>query len=76
VIIIEVEDDGIGRKKARELQPRKENKYKSLSTSITAERIRVLNRTLKNKITLEIRDLMDAGNEPSGTLVRIEIPVN
>jgi LytS/YehU family sensor histidine kinase len=75
-IIIEVEDNGIGRKKAAELQPSQESPYRSLSTSITAERVRVLNRTLSQKISLEILDLMDADNKPSGTLVRIEIPIN
>jgi sensor histidine kinase YesM len=75
-IIIEVEDNGIGRKKAAELQPKQESQYKSLSTSITAERVRVLNKTLTQKISLEIRDLMNANQEPSGTLVRIAIPIS
>lgn len=76
MLIIEIEDDGIGREKAGELQPNKRSGHKSLSTSIIEDRIRVLNKTLKNKITLEILDLTDAGDEPSGTLVRIEMPVN
>jgi tetratricopeptide (TPR) repeat protein len=76
VIIFEVEDDGVGRKKASELQVKQKSKHKPLSTSITAERIRVLNKTLEKKIKLEIRDLTDARHEPLGTLVRIELPDN
>nr|NQU93208.1 histidine kinase [Bacteroidota bacterium] len=49
---LEVEDDGVGREKAREILYKQNKDHKSLATAITHERIRVLNRKLKNKIQL------------------------
>lgn len=74
VTIFEVEDDGIGREKARDLLLKQEENHKSLATVITRERIAALNRKSKKKITLEIIDLKDEKGQASGTLVRFEIP--
>ncbi len=76
IIIIEIEDNGIGREKAKELLPKPQTGYKSLSTSITQERIQVLNRSLKKKIKLNILDLKDSSGEPSGTKIILQIPFN
>ena len=73
-LVFEVEDDGVGREKAREILYKQNRKHKSLATAITIERISVLNKKLKRKIMLHILDLMDANNKPSGTIVQIEIP--
>jgi len=40
-----------------------------MATSITRERIRVINRKLRHKITMEIIDLKDETGEASGTRV-------
>lgn len=74
-VVCEVEDDGVGRQKAQEILYSQNRDHKSLATAITYERIRVINKKLKNNITLLIEDLKNAKNEPSGTLVRIEIPL-
>ena len=74
MIVFEVEDDGVGREKAREILYKMNKEHKSLATDITRERIRVLNKKLKSKIMLHILDLMNTENEPSGTKVQIEIP--
>lgn len=73
-VVCEVEDDGVGREKAREILYGHDKDHRSLATSITMERIRVLNKKLRNKINLFILDLTDERNNPSGTLVRINIP--
>jgi hypothetical protein len=73
--IFEVEDDGIGRERARDLLLKQEESHKSLATVITRERIAALNRKSKKKITLEIIDLMDENGNARGTLVRFGIPV-
>lgn len=73
-LVFEVEDDGVGREKAREILYTQNREHKSLATAITIERIRVLNKKLKKKIMLHILDLMDANNQPSGTKVQIKIP--
>ncbi len=74
-VVCEVEDDGIGRQKAQEILYGQDRDHKSLATAITYERIRVLNKKLKRKITLLIQDLKDAENEPSGTKVILQIPI-
>ncbi len=75
LLVIEVEDDGIGREKAQELLMEQEKDHKSLSTGIILERLKVLNRKRKRKITIEITDLVDSNGNPLGTLVRTTIPV-
>ena len=70
-----IEDDGIGREKSDELRRQFDKDHKSLATSITQERIKVLNRRLKNKITMEILDLKDENGEARGTRVVFEVPV-
>ncbi|GAP44260.1 hypothetical protein TBC1_1261 [Lentimicrobium saccharophilum] len=72
--IFEVEDDGVGREKAQEIIEKQDKGHKSLATKLTQERIAVLNRKSKKKITLEIIDLKDDEGNAKGTLVRFEIP--
>jgi len=74
-IIIEIEDDGIGRAKAKELLLQQNKDHKSMATSIIEERIRALNKTLKKKITLSILDLENDHGEAVGTRVVLEVPV-
>ncbi len=74
MILIELKDDGIGRKKAQEIQYEQNKGHRSLATAITMERIKLLNKKLKKKITLRIDDLNNGLNTPAGTRVVIEIP--
>jgi len=73
-IVIEVEDNGIGRQKAQEITRQQDARHQSLATVITRERIAALNRKSKSKITLEITDLTGPEGSATGTLVRFEIP--
>ena len=75
-MVIEMKDDVIGSEKARELVPKPQAGHKSLATTITQERIQVLNKSLQKKITLNIHDLKDSENELDGTRIRIEIPLS
>jgi tetratricopeptide (TPR) repeat protein len=75
ILIFEVEDDGIGRQKAREIAILKDPEHKSMATSLTRERLANLNRKLNEKIRLEIIDLQNALGEATGTMVRFGIPV-
>jgi len=75
LLLFEVEDDGIGRQKAMEMMMQQERDHKSIATSITMERIRILNKKLKHPITMNIVDLTDENNKPVGTKVTFEIPV-
>jgi len=74
-LILEIEDNGIGRQKARELLLKRDRHHKSVATNITRERIDVLNRKLTKKITLDIIDLKDEKGKAKGTKVIFEIPV-
>lgn len=73
-LLVEVQDDGIGRDKAKELLKMHSMDHKSLATSITEERIQILNKTMKRKISLDILDLKNEKNEPAGTRVVLLIP--
>ncbi|MBW6474381.1 MAG: histidine kinase [Anaerolineaceae bacterium] len=74
-LLLEIEDNGIGRERAQELLRQRDKGHKSLATAITRERIAILNRKLKHKITLDIIDLKDEQGEASGTRVVFVIPV-
>nr|WP_262899627.1 PAS domain S-box protein [Chryseosolibacter histidini] len=67
-IVFEIEDDGIGRKAAREIRQQNFPGHRSLGSALTEERLNLINK--KNEISLEIEDLFDAGR-PCGTKVKI-----
>ncbi len=75
IIRIEVEDDGVGRDKAREIESKQHRIHRSMSTSITHERLMRINRKLKSKIRMEIIDLKDENGVAGGTRVTFGIPV-
>lgn len=73
-----VEDNGIGRKKARmlKLQDPKFQNHRSRGTAITEERLRILHQSEPNEVFVEIVDLIDAETSiPTGTQVKIKIPI-
>jgi len=73
-ITCEIEDDGVGREKAWEVEYSKMGKHKSLATEIILDRIKILNKKLKQKISLNILDLKSQTNETIGTMVRLDLP--
>ncbi|MCF8370001.1 MAG: histidine kinase [Bacteroidales bacterium] len=73
-IMYTIEDDGIGRARAQETSIKLDNNYKSLATQITRERIAVINKKLKQKISLEIIDLKDEAGIGVGTKVVFRLP--
>jgi tetratricopeptide (TPR) repeat protein len=75
LIRFEVEDDGVGREKSREIELKQKQGHRSLSTSITHDRLTKLNKKLKTKIHLEITDLKNDLGEACGTRVSFGIPV-
>jgi tetratricopeptide (TPR) repeat protein len=72
---ISIEDDGVGRARAREFEDLKRKNHTSVSTSLIRERLRILNKKSRRKITLEIQDLYDEPGEAAGTRVEIVVPV-
>ena len=75
MIRFEVEDDGVGREKAKEIELKQKRIHRSMSTSITQERLIKLNKKLKHKIQMEITDLKDNLGVACGTKVSFGIPV-
>jgi hypothetical protein len=67
-----IEDNGVGRKRARELSGWKN--HSSAGIAMVKKRLDLLN-DLKKDTTIKIIDLME-GNLPSGTRVELNIPIN
>jgi len=76
LILCEIEDNGIGRKKAAAFKSKERIKHKSKGTMIVKKRIELLNLKAQQKITCDTIDLEESNSELSGTLIRIEIPVS
>ena len=77
-ILCVVEDNGIGREKARELQERNgySQQHKSRGTSITEKRLELLHSDRKDHFSVKIIDLKDPlSMEALGTRVEILIPI-
>lgn len=70
-----VEDNGIGRKLAR-AKKAKRAAHISHGMPITAQRLLLLNRDRKLKTLVSVTDLYDSLDNPLGTRVQIEIPIN
>ena len=77
-ILCTIEDNGIGREKARELQQRDnyQQKHKSRGTSITEKRLELLHNDRKDSFSVKIIDLADPlSMDALGTRVEILIPI-
>lgn len=70
-----IEDDGVGRQKAKEKDNWKPKDYVSSGINTTQERLKILNDLdrKKAKSTMEIIDLYDESNNPKGTRVQLKI---
>ena len=73
LIIISIEDNGIGLQKSMEMKTSHQKKHNSRGLKNTDERINLLNSLYKSKIKFTITD--KKGDE-SGVIVTIEFPVN
>ena len=68
-----IEDNGVGREEALELQQKSVWKSKSLGLKITEERLRLLSKELQKQL-IRITDLKDALGQALGTRVEVSIP--
>lgn len=77
-ILCVVEDNGIGREKAHQMQmqdPKFQN-HRSMGTSITEKRLQILHNSKDKGVFVKTIDLKDAKTgEPKGTRVEIKIPI-
>jgi sensor histidine kinase YesM len=73
-IICIIEDNGIGRKKAAEINTQKRKSHVSMGASITEKRIELINVLYKQSLTINYTDIIDEKGNPKGTKVEINIP--
>jgi LytS/YehU family sensor histidine kinase len=74
LLLVEITDNGIGRKASAELNAENRGEHQSFATSAMEKRIELLNHERKDVVGVEIRDNFE-GNLPTGTTVIIRIHV-
>jgi len=67
-------DDGVGRDAAEKIKQRKLLKRKSVGIDITKERLANFSKDYQNSFHVEIIDIYDDANNPSGTKIVLHIP--
>jgi tetratricopeptide (TPR) repeat protein/two-component sensor histidine kinase len=72
-LILTVEDNGVGRARARELRALNNQTHNSKGLKITAERLALYDKKHGSKSSVTTTDLVDADGNPSGTRVEIRI---
>jgi sensor histidine kinase YesM len=70
-----IEDNGVGRAKAMEIKNGKRENHRSLGTSITETRLRLVNSLYGKNMKVNYTDLKDEKGKASGTKVEICIPI-
>jgi sensor histidine kinase YesM len=70
----EIEDNGVGRKKAAELKSAFRQTHKSKGMELLNKRFKLLNEEYSSHINTTITDVVK-NNEVEGTLVTIKVPV-
>jgi hypothetical protein len=74
-IVWTVEDNGVGRKKSREINQRKNPGHVSIGMKNIAERMETLKAIYGFSVQREIVDLYNPNGEPIGTKVTITLPI-
>ncbi len=70
-----IEDNGVGRDKAKELKSKTATSRKSLGMQLTENRLSLLNKHAELNASIEIVDLKNGHEEAAGTKVVLKIPV-
>jgi len=69
-----IEDNGIGRAKAKELNASRTRKHDSAGMTVTKGRLELLNRANFDNLSVSIKDLLNADGVAKGTKIEIYIP--
>lgn len=72
---IVIEDDGVGRAKARELQSKTAANRQSMGMGITGNRLEIIENLYQLKCTAEITDLKNQNGEALGTRITLTLPL-
>ncbi|MEO5562267.1 MAG: histidine kinase, partial [Chitinophagaceae bacterium] len=73
-VVCIVEDNGVGRLVAGQFKMSKPLDRQSKGMSLTADRVEMFNKNNRNKIELNVYDMIDEQNNPLGTRVVISFP--
>jgi LytS/YehU family sensor histidine kinase len=76
ILQAEIEDNGIGRKRAMELKSKNTVKQKSYGMQISSDRIQIINNLYKLNNSVTVHDLTDETGMASGTKITLKIPVS
>jgi tetratricopeptide (TPR) repeat protein len=76
ILQAEIEDNGIGRKRAMELKSKGTVKQKSYGMQISSDRIQIINNLYKLNNSVTVHDLTDSIGMASGTKITLKIPVS
>ena len=74
VILITIQDDGIGREKSQELKTTNQQNYQSEGLKNVGKRLQLINELYGKNYEIDIADASPNQSEP-GTVVRLKIPV-
>ena len=75
ILLITIEDNGIGREEARRMNGNYGQEHRSSGIELVRSRLNVLNRKRKIEMKLKIEDLCGPDQEAAGTRIRLEIPI-
>ena len=71
-LVVEIEDDGVGREKSKALKTKNQKQYKSTGLNNTKKRIDLINNVYKKNYSVDISNLHE-DREEKGTKVVLKI---
>ncbi|WP_421800237.1 histidine kinase [Haliscomenobacter sp.] len=74
-LVVEVEDNGVGRAAARAFKSKSATAQKSHGMEVTAERIQMINQIYQTEASILIEDLVTPEGKAAGTKVRLTLPL-
>jgi LytS/YehU family sensor histidine kinase len=74
-LVCTVEDNGVGREASKQFKGTQNIEYQSKGMTLTARRIEMMNRSTEVPIDVQVEDLYNDMQQPSGTRVMIRFPL-
>ena len=75
MLVCEIEDNGVGREKAKDMKSKSATSRKSLGMKLTEDRLALLNKNATLNASIDIIDIVQDNGEAGGTKVILKIPV-
>ncbi|HWB65197.1 MAG TPA: histidine kinase [Chitinophagales bacterium] len=75
-VVCSIDDNGVGRAKAGEMKSMATSVYQSKGMGLSQDKIYLYNQIHNNKIRVEVIDKTDDEGNPTGTLVKVLVPLN